>query len=111
MNIHDDDDDDDNDNGDDDDHLVGVFLFPRSTFQTSPSLSSPVEIEVMIKLKNGMEITMMNTAPGKKTDDEKRDEDDTTASENCSKNNLRMRLRNDKQNQKMLLEVTKKLEK
>ena len=58
-----------------------------------------------------MEITMMNTAPGKKTDDEKRDEDDTTASENCSKNNLRMRLRNDKQNQKILLEVTKKLDK
>ena len=58
-----------------------------------------------------MEIMMLNIAPGKKTDDEKRDEDDTTASENCSKNNLRMRLRNDKQNQKILLEVTKKLEK
>ena len=42
----------------------------------------------------------MNIAPGKKTDDEKRDEDDTTASKNCSKNDLRMRLRNDKQNQK-----------
>ena len=45
-----------------------------------------------------MEIVMMNIAPGKKTDDKKRDEDNTTAGENCSKYDLNMMLRNGKQN-------------
>ena len=45
-----------------------------------------------------MYIMMLNIAPGKKTDDKKRDEDNTTAGENCSKHHLRMRLRNGKHN-------------
>ena len=45
-----------------------------------------------------MMMTMM-IAPCKKTDNKKGDEDNTTAGKNCSKNNLRMKLRNGKYNQ------------
>ena len=45
---------------------------------------------------------MMMMIPGKKTDNEKGDEDNTTAGKNCSKYNLRMMLKNGKYNQTQL---------
>ena len=41
----------------------------------------------------------MMIAPCKKTDNKKGDEDNTTAGKNCSKNNLRMILKNGNLNQ------------